>query len=53
MGPKFLLVFCGVETESVSDFVQGIKDNVESIKIEVDEKDKKNTRNKSSINSNI
>jgi diguanylate cyclase (GGDEF)-like protein len=44
MGPKFLLVFCGVETESVSDFVQELKDNVESIKIEVDEKDKKNTK---------
>ena len=44
MGPKFLLVFCGVETESVSDFVQELKDNVESIKIEIDEKDKKNTK---------
>lgn len=44
MGPKFLLVFCGVETESVSDFIQEIKDNVESIKIEVDDKDKKNTK---------
>ena len=44
MGPKFLLVFCGVETESVSDFVQELKNNVESIKIEVDEKDKKNTK---------
>ena len=33
MGPKFVIVFSGVSTESVVDFITNIKNNVESQKI--------------------
>lgn len=33
MGPKFVIVFSGVESESVSDFINEIKESTESLKI--------------------
>lgn len=42
MGPKFLIVFSGIDTESVISFVQNIKAYVENIEIEVN-----NTKTKS------
>ena len=33
MGPKFVLVFCGVETSSATDFVSELKENVEKLNI--------------------
>ena len=33
MGPKFVIVFSGVEADSVSDFVNQIKDSTEKLKI--------------------
>ena len=44
MGPKFVIVFSGVDNESVSDFIQEIKKDIENfeIKVEDDNKKKKN-----------
>lgn len=48
MGPKFVIVFSGVEPESVIGFITDIKKYAEQIKIEVEEKSKtkKTTRKK-------
>ena len=35
MGPKFVIVFSGVDTEGVTNFVQGLKDEIEAMKINV------------------
>ena len=34
MGPKFVIVFSGVESNAVADFINDIKQNVEKLKIE-------------------
>ena len=44
MGPKFLIVFSGVETDGVVDFLRGLKTDVENIKIEINENDKQNKK---------
>ena len=44
MGPKFVIVFSGVDTESVIGFVQSIKIYLEDLKIEI-EKPKSKTKN--------
>lgn len=57
MGPKFVIVFSGVEAESVADFINQIKESTEKLKIslknnfevkdvEVDEKKKKRKKKK-------
>lgn len=47
MGPKFLIVFSGVETDGVISFVQNIKAVVEKIQITLDnEKSKTNKKSK-------
>lgn len=55
MGPKFVIVFSGVEADSVSDFINEIKDMAENLKIslkdntkveEVDINNKKKTKRK-------
>lgn len=33
MGPKFVIVFCGVDTESASDFINELKNSTEQLKI--------------------
>ena len=33
MGPKFVIVFCGVDSESASDFVNELKESTESLQI--------------------
>ncbi len=37
MGPKFAIVFCGVEKESVTDFLNDIKENVEKLDIKLND----------------
>ena len=37
MGPKFVIVFSGVEASNVADFINEIKDNVENLKISVND----------------
>lgn len=34
MGPKFVIVFSGIDTESIVEFIQGIKTNIEDMEIE-------------------
>ena len=46
MGPKFVIVFSGVEQEAVIPFVKDIKKYVEEIKVPVDETKGKNTKKK-------
>ena len=38
MGPKFVIAFCGVDTESASNFVNELKENAEKIVVKLDEK---------------
>ena len=52
MGPKFLIVFSGIDTDSVSRFLQRIKSDVENIEIveeSANSKTKKKTKKKDSI----
>ena len=37
MGPKFVIVFCGVDTNSASEFINELKENAESLEIKMDE----------------
>ena len=37
MGPKFVIVFSGVEADSVADFINEIKESTESLKISLNE----------------
>ncbi len=37
MGPKFVIAFCGVDTESASDFINELKENAEKLEIKLDE----------------
>lgn len=37
MGPKFVLVFCGVNTENAFDFVNGLKESTEALKISLND----------------
>ena len=37
MGPKFVIVFSGVEADSVSDFINEIKDMAENLKISLND----------------
>ena len=37
MGPKFTIVFSGIDTESVVGFIQELKTNVESMKIQIEQ----------------
>ena len=37
MGPKFVIVFCGVDTDSASDFINELKEGAEALEIEKDE----------------
>ena len=39
MGPKFVIVFSGIEVEGVSEFVSNIKNKIESVKVEQSEED--------------
>lgn len=39
LGPKFIIVFTGTDSESVVDFVKNIKEEVENIKVNVGEED--------------
>ena len=41
IGPKFVIVFSGVEADSVSDFINEIKDMAENLKISLNEEKKK------------
>ena len=41
MGPKFIIVFSGIEAESVSEFIQEMKTDIESFEIEIENLDKK------------
>lgn len=41
MGPKFVIVFSGVDIESVVEFINDLKDNIETTKIYLEEKSKK------------
>ena len=39
MGPKFVIAFCGVTSDSASDFINEIKDSSEKLKISLKEED--------------
>lgn len=39
MGPKFVIVFSGIEVEGVSDFIENIKEKLESLRIKQSEED--------------
>ena len=39
MGPKFVIAFSGIEAEGVADFLNGVKDGVESMNIELTEEE--------------
>ena len=39
MGPKFVIAFSGVETNGVSDFINGIKEKVETMQITLSEEE--------------
>ena len=36
MGPKFVIVFCGVESDAVADFISQVKDAVEKLQISLE-----------------
>ena len=36
MGPKFVIVFCGVESDAVADFINQVKDAVEKLQISLE-----------------
>ena len=44
MGPKFVIVFSGVDSEGVVNFIQELKDEVEAMKIQVVEDEFANTK---------
>ena len=46
MGPKFVIVFSGVEPDSVLVFIQDIKKYVEKIKVQYEKKDDNKTKKK-------
>ena len=46
MGPKFLIVFSGIDIDSVSEFIQGMKEEIENLEVDIAEIDKKNTKKK-------
>ena len=37
MGPKFVIVFCGVSTDNALDFVNGLKESTENLEISLEE----------------
>ena len=41
MGPKFVIAFSGVETDSVADFLNDMKDKVEAMQIQLTEEERK------------
>lgn len=47
MGPKFVIVFSGIDTESVSEFIQEMKNEIENIQIEAIEQSKKSAKKNS------
>ena len=46
MGPKFAIAFSGVDMEGVQEFVKTIKDEIEKIRVEKDEKSASNKKKK-------
>ena len=58
-GPKFVLVFCGVDTNSAIDFISELKENVENLKISLskdnftEEQIDKNTPKKKKKNATV
>ena len=36
MGPKFVIVFCGVESDAVADFINQVKDAAEKLQISLE-----------------
>ena len=36
MGPKFVIVFCGVESEAVSDFINSVRGSIENLNISLE-----------------
>ena len=37
MGPKFVIVFCGVESNAVTEFINSVKESIEELKISLEE----------------
>lgn len=46
MGPKFIIIFSGVDYQSVTEFIQEMKVNIEALEIKVKEPNKENAKNK-------
>lgn len=51
MGPKFAIAFSGVDIEGVETFVKSMKEEIENVTIEKEEK--QNNKNKKQIQKNI
>ena len=49
MGPKFVIVFSGIETDGVVEFIQELKENVENLEIEI-VPEKNRVNKKTSVN---
>ena len=49
MGPKFVIVFCGIDVDGISRFMSEIKKHVEAISITQSEDDSKFTKNKEEV----
>lgn len=49
MGPKFVIIFSGIDSESVTEFIQDIKNNIESLEIDVEETNNKKQKKVSPI----
>ncbi len=54
MGPKFAIVFCGVEPEAVLTFLKEIKNNIENIKVPYNESKKaKKSKNEITVSPRV
>ena len=46
MGPKFAIAFSGVDIEAVQEFIKGLKEELEKIKVPIGQKNKNDTKKK-------
>ena len=46
MGPKFVIVFSGIDTESVTEFIQEMKNDIENLEIKVENNEEKSKKEK-------
>ena len=44
MGPKFVIIFSGIDTDGVTEFIQEMKTNIEALNIEIEDNDLENEK---------